>query len=782
MRCRGIAVVLAACFVVAVCGYAAAAGDANSPDETRSVAVTGNRHIGADMIRSFFHPGFGGKLDANALNTALKRLYATGLFKDVRISRSGGRVLVTVVENPTIGVISFEGNKKIKDADLKKAIQSKENGPLSRALVQGDVEQITALYRQRGYYNTRVVPETIAAKPTGKNAVAHTNLVFAINEGDKLAVRHIAFAGNTAFSTTKLKAVVKTGSTNLLSFLLDNDIYDADRIDNDRDLVSHFYLAHGYADVKVTSTARYDVAQKGVVLTFTVDEGPQYRLGKVTIQSVLSDVDTAALRGSVHTQTGDVYDADAISKTVEDLTVALSKSGKPFADVVTGSDRQPGRLIDLVYTIDQGRRLYVERIDIRGNSKTHDDVIRREFDFGEGDAYNRALVDRGERHLKALGYFKSVKITTAPGSAPDRVVLQVTVQERQTGNFSISGGYSTTDGMLAEVSISDNNVFGMGDTAKASVTYGQYAQGLDLAFADPWFMGQRLGVGADLFGRETFANSNQAFNSSLYGAKFSVTTPLNENLTTSWNYSIYNQGVSLNSAYGPVSLPIQQAAASGSYWVSSIGNGTTYSTLDNAKDPTTGIRAQTNNEFAGLGGAANFAKTTEDVRFFHPIAGDVVGMLRAQGGYVTPWGGQQLPLLDGFFGGPQLVRGFAPNGFGPRDITPGTTMDNIGGNAYWTTTAELQSPMPFVSPDAQLKVALFSDTGSLWATSASGVSQLASLSPSQQIANSRAVRSSVGASLIWDSPFGALRVDYTYPMVKQPYDVTQRLQFTAGGF
>ena len=781
MRRRGI--VLAACLAIAVCGHAVAAGAGNAPGQAApSVAVAGNRHIGADMIRSFFHAGPGGKLDATAVDAALKRLYATGLFKDVKISRAGGRVLVTVVENPTIGVISFEGNKKIKDADLKKVIQSKENGPLSRAIVQGDVVQIITLYRQHGYYDVHVVPETIAAKPIGKGGVAHSNLVFAIKEGDKLAVRQIAFAGNAAFSTTKLKAVVKTGTTNLLSFLLDNDIYDADRIANDQDLVRRFYLAHGYADVKVTSAAHYDATQQGVVVTFKVDEGPQYRLGKVSLQSVLNNVDTAALRGAVHTQAGDVYDADAVTKTVEDLTLALAKSGQPFADVVAGDDRRPGRLIDLVYTIGQGQRLYVERIDIEGNTTTHDDVIRREFDFGEGDAYNRALVERGERRLKALGYFKSVKVSTEPGSAPDRIVLKVDVVEQQTGNFFISGGYSTSDGMLARVSISDNNLFGTGDTAKASVTYGQYAQGFDLAFADPWFMGQRLGVGADLFGHETFANSNQAFNTSLYGAKFSVATPLNENLTTSWNYSIYNQGVSLNSAYGPVSLPIQQAAQAGSYWVSSIGNGTTYSTLDNAKDPTTGIRVQTNNEFAGLGGAANFAKTTEDIRFYRPIVGDVVGMVRAQGGYVTPWGGQQLPLLDGFFGGPQLVRGFAPNGFGPRDITPGTTMDNIGGNAYWTTSAELQSPMPFVTPDAQLKVALFSDTGSLWATSASGVSQLASLSPSQQIANARAVRSSVGASLIWDSPFGALRVDYAYPIAKQPYDVTQRLQFTAGGF
>ena len=770
-------------------GQAAAAGAGVSTGAVPTIAISGNRHIGADMIRSYFHPAPDGRLGATELDAAIKRLYATGLFKDVKILRAGSRVLVTVVENQTIGVISFEGNKKIKDADLTKAVQSKVNGPLSRETVQSDVVNILALYRQHGYYDVHVSPETIAAQNAGSKATQHparidrVNLVFEIKEGDKLAVRQIRFVGNTAFSTTKLKAVVKTGTTNVLSFLLDNDIYDADRIDSDGDLVRRFYLDHGYADVKVSSAASYDTSEKGVVLTFKVDEGPQYRLGKVKIESIVNSVDAAAVRDGMHTPAGDIYDADAVHKSVEDMTMALAKSGQPFATVVAGSERQPGQLIDLIYTIEQGKRLYVERIDIHGNTRTRDDVIRREFDFGEGDPYNPALVDRGERRLKALGYFKSVKITEQPGSAPDRVALDVALQEQQTGNFFISGGYSTTAGMLAEVSISDTNVFGTGDTAKASVTYGQYARGFNLAFSDPWFMGQRIGVGADAFANQTFANSNEAFNTLMYGAKFSVATPLNDNLGVSWNYSIYNQGLSLDPALGTASLPIQQAAQAGSYWVSSIGNGVTYSTLDNPKDPTTGIRAQTNNEFAGLGGAANFAKTTEDVRLYHPIAGDVVGMVRAQGGYVTPWGGQQLPLLDGFFGGPQLVRGFAPYGFGPRDITPGTTMDNLGGNAYWTTTAELQSPMPFVTPDAQLKVALFSDTGSLWATNASSVSSMAtSLSPSQQIANSRAVRSSVGASLIWDSPFGALRVDYAYPVAKQPYDVTQRLQFTAGGF
>ncbi len=486
------------------------------------------------MIRSYFHATPDGHYDAAGLDAALKGLYATGLFKDVKIAHEGDRLLVRVVENPTIGVLALEGNHKIKDQDLKKEMQSKAGGPLSREVVQSDVVRIGELYRQRGYYAAKIVPQTIAAK----NAADPTrvNLVFVIAEGDKLAVRQIAFAGNTVFSATKLKAVVQTGTTNVLSFLLNNDIYDADRIDEDRDLVRRFYMDHGYADVRVTTSSNYDAAQNGVVVTFKLDEGRQYRFGKVDIVSSVSGVDTRALGGALQTRAGEVYDADAVDKSVEDMAVALDKTGEPFASVMPKTGRDPQRgVIDVVYTIGQGKRLYVERIDIHGNAKTQDVVIRREFDFGEGDAYNRALVDRAERHLKALGYFKTVKITAAPGSAPDRVVLDVAVEEQQTGNFFVSGGYSTTDGVLGEVSISDKNFLGTGDVAKASVTYGQYARGFDIGIADPWFLGQHVGVGVDAFARQTFANSNQSFNTSLYGAKLAVTTPLNDNLSASWN-------------------------------------------------------------------------------------------------------------------------------------------------------------------------------------------------------------------------------------------------------
>jgi outer membrane protein insertion porin family len=332
MRCRGIAVILAG-FIAIAAGAGAAAGPADS-----DITVNGNRHIGADMVRSYFHPAANGHFDDEAVNAALKRLYATNLFKDVKIARDGDRILVMVVENPTIGVVAFEGNKKVKDEDLKKILQSKDSGPLSRELVQSDVVHMMDLYRQQGYYDVHIAPKMIQLK-TGDGS--RVNLVFEIKENEKLAVRQIAFAGNTAFSTTKLKAVVQTGVTNLLSFVLNNDIYDADRIENDRDLLRRYYINHGYPDVRVSAAANYDAAQNGVVLTYKIDEGPQYRFGKIDIESSLPAADPAALRGALHTQSGNIFDADAVSKTVEDMTVALAKTGEPFASVSPRVERHP---------------------------------------------------------------------------------------------------------------------------------------------------------------------------------------------------------------------------------------------------------------------------------------------------------------------------------------------------------------------------------------------------------------------------------------------------------
>jgi outer membrane protein insertion porin family len=422
-------------------------------------------------------------------------------------------------------------------------------------------------------------------------------------------------------------------------------------------------------------------------------------------------------------------------------------------------------------------------------------VIRREFDIAEGDAYNRALIDRAERRLNDLGYFKTVKITDESGSTPDRVVVTVNVEEGLTGDFWISGGYSTAYGLIAEVTAGERNFLGRGEYVKASVTYGQYVHGFAVSFAEPYFLGSRMTLGLDMFERETLANSYQSYGSTTYGTGIKLASPLTEQLSMDWHYSIYSQSLTLAPALmdcsstnpppgcyanGEASLPIKQAVLEGPALVSLAGNTLTWNTLDDNRNPKNGIRADLRQDIAGLGGNVNFFRTTADFRSYHEVTDDLVGMARLQGGNVTPWGGRPLPLLNGFFGGPQMVRGFAPNGFGPRDLTPGTTMDNVGGGAYWASTAELQAPVPNLPAQAGLKVAVFADAGSVWGYR--GPTVFTAFGQPLQVASSSAIRSSVGAGLIWASPFGPLRVDYAVAATKTSYDVLQPFRFSAGGF
>ncbi|HXW27554.1 MAG TPA: outer membrane protein assembly factor BamA, partial [Xanthobacteraceae bacterium] len=429
--------------------------------------------------------------------------------------------------------------------------------------------------------------------------------------------------------------------------------------------------------------------------------------------------------------------------------------------------------------------------NVRGNTRTRDYVIRREFDIAEGDAFNKVLIDRAERRLKGLNYFKSVKITQEAGSAPDHVVVNVEVEEEKTGDFSISGGYSTVEGILAEVSVGERNLMGTGQAVKASVTYGEYVKGVDVGLVEPYFLGSRASAGVDVFGKQTIANSYQSYGTETYGAAFSVSTPLTDELGTQWRYSLYNQSLSLAPNLAPcspsnpppcgeASLPVQQAALNGPAWVSSVGNTTAYDTRDNKKNPKSGVYVELKQDIAGAGGDEKFLRTTGDVRYYHEVAPDIVAMGRVQGGYAAGWDGQQVPLMNSFFGGPQLVRGFAPNGFGPRDLTPGSTMDNVGGTKYFVTTAEVQSGIPNLPADFGLKVAVFADAGSVWGYG--GPIYFPSFGQSIQLADSTFIRSSVGAGLVWDSPVGPLRVDYAIPVTKTGYDVLQPFHFGYGGF
>jgi outer membrane protein insertion porin family len=743
-----------------------------------SIDVQGNRRIDAETVRSYFHAAPDGRFDEAARDAALKALLATGLFDKVSIDRAGERLVVHLAEAPVLDRVAFEGNKKIQDKELTAVTESKPRGPLQRAVVQADVGRIMEAYRHAGRDDVRVAPQII---DRGND---RADLVYVVTEGTKTTVRQINFVGNRVFGKRQLAAVIKTSATNMLSFLTGGDDYDPDRIAVDREQLRLYYRSKGYADAGVTSArAEYDPAIHGFTLTFSIDEGPLYHFGDVNIVCNVPGLDGTKLRGLLVARPGAVFDGNALDKTAEVFAIELAKLGFPFAQALPRTTRDAAaKRVDVVFAIDQGPRSYVERIEIHGNTRTRDYVIRREFDIAEGDATNKALIDRAERHLKNLNYFKSVKISSRPGSVADRVVLDVEVAEQSTGDFTISGGYSTTDGLLAEVKVGDRNFLGTGKALSASASYGQYARGFDLAASEPYFLGTRVSAGIDLYYKQSDASPYQSYGSNTYGATVQFGTPLTEQLGVQYRYSIYNQNLTLDptSLAAAPSLPIQQAALAGPAWVSAVGSTATYSTLDDTKNPTSGIKSQLSQDIAGLGGDVKFLRTTEDVRYYHPINDDVVSLVRAQGGYITGWGGQQVPLMNSFFGGPTMVRGFAPNGFGPRDLTPGTTMDNVGGSMYWATTAELQSAIPGVPKEYGLKATAFVDAGSVFRYS--GPTTFPGSAQSLQLANSNVVRSSVGAGLTWASPFGALTVDYAVPLSKAASDVVQPLRFSAGGF
>lgn len=810
----------------------------------QSISVEGNRRVEVETIRSYFKPGPGGHLDQGAIDDGLKALIETGLFQDVKINRgAGGQLIVSVVENPVIGRIAFEGNKKIKDEQLTAEVQSKARGTFSRAMVQSDTLRIAEIYRRSGRYDVTVTPEIIE-QPNNR-----VDLVFTINEGAKTAVKSIEFVGNTAFSSYRLRDIIKTHESNLLSFLSSGDIYDPDRVEADRDLIRRFYLKNGFADVQVVAAlTEYDPEKKGFNVTFKIEEGQQYRVGTVDFRTSIPNFDASTLRSFSRVNVGSLYNVESVEKSVEDMQIEASRRGYAFAVVRPGGDRNfDAHTVSVVFNIDEGPRTYIERINIRGNTRTRDYVIRREFDVSEGDAYNRALVDRAERRLKNLDYFKSVKITTEPGSSSDRVVLIVDLEEKSTGDFSISGGYSTTDGALAEVSVSERNLLGRGLFAKASVTYGQYARGYSLSFVEPYLLDYRVALGLDFYQRTQLSNSYISYGTKTLGFSPRLGFSLREDLALQLRYSVYQQEITLPSylancnnllssgafnpspAYantaqgaadiassgfdfastnglgcysdGEASLPVRKELANGKTLTSALGYSLTYNTLDNNKNPTDGLLIDFKQDFAGVGGDVSYLKTVGDAKYYQSLVSDLVGLVHLQGGILTKVG-SDLRMLDHFQMGPNLVRGFAPNGIGPRDLNPYGTQDALGGTKYWGASLELQMPFWFLPKEVGLKGAVYADAGGLydyqgpttWALTGETTTTRNSSCTASTIYpgaspgtctglvydDSKVIRSSVGVGLIWASPFGPLRFDYAVPLTKGKYDRTQEFRFGGG--
>jgi outer membrane protein insertion porin family len=780
-----------------------------------AVSVQGNRRIDSETIESYFTGS-----DQAAVNTGVKELYATGLFADIKVRREGARVVIAVTENNTINRVVFEGNSKVKTETLSAEVQSKSRGPYSQATVDADIERIKDAYRRAGRAAATVTARTVDL-PNGR-----VDVVFKVEEGDKTGVKTINFVGNQVYSSGKLRDLMQTTEMNFLSFFKTSDVYDPDRIASDLELIRRFYLKNGYADFRVVgSDAQFDPAVGGYVITITVEEGPQYIVGPVVVESHLRDIDGPSLQPLVRLTTGEIYNGDMVEKTVDALTKEIAKHGYAFSQVRPRGDRDPAtRTVSIAFVIDEGPRAYIERIVVRGNTRTRDYVIRREFDLAEGDAYNRVLIDKAQRRLNNLGYFKKVKVSNEQGSAPDRVIVIVDVEDQPTGSLSVSGGYSTTQGFIAEVAVTETNFMGRGQYVRLSVSAGQWARGVEFNFTEPYFLGYRLAAGFDLYAKQSSTNQYSYYTSNVTGGTFRLGLPVTDEVTFSPRYSIYNTNITIpnttskpyndcsypiwgttpgyngtipdyyNSCLtnGEASLALKQAA--GGTLTSMVGYTLNYNTLDNNKAPTSGFFAELRQDIAGAGGDSKFVRTTGEIRYYREILDQIVGIARIQGGEIFGFGGNQLRIVDNFNLGPSLVRGFAPNGIGPRDISSGYYGGNaLGGTTYFGGSLEVQFPIFGLPRDLGLKGALFADAGTLYGYNGTtnfswnGVCLPNNSYPLYTQGNcltlggdSNLIRSSVGASIIWSSPLGPIRFDFAKALTKSQYDQTQFFRFTGG--
>ncbi|MGB9024796.1 MAG: outer membrane protein assembly factor BamA [Rhodomicrobium sp.] len=754
---------------------------AQSGTVIRDIRVVGNSRIEPEAVRSYLKFTVGEKYDNYKADESLRALFGTGLFQDVHLNLQGSTVVVTVVENPIINRVAFEGNSEVKTDTLSQEVQLKARSLYSRARVQADVQRILDVYRRQGYYATQVDAQIIQLDHN------RVDLVFEIREGPETKVAGINFIGNQAYSDTELRGVITTTESSFMDFLKPTSVYDPDRFNLDRELLRRYYIKNGYADMRVVSAvADVDREGKGFFLTFTVDEGQRYNFGGINVETTLPEFNTEAAHGKLLTKASEIYNAEAVDKTVEALTVVVAQQGYAFGQVRTRINRDPvSHTISVVYVVEQGPRVYIERINVVGNYRTEDFVIRREFRVAEGDAYNKVMVEQARLRLMGLGFFKDVKVTKDPGSAGDRVVLNINCTEQSTGELSFSAGYSTAEGVIGDITYSERNFMGTGQFVQVKLSGSQVSYGLDTSWTEPRFLDRNLSLGVDAFVRNSDYKADTGYTVAGYedfktGGSLRFGFGLLDNVWLNTNYTfIYENIYDLDPG-----APLAVYEVEGSSLTSSVGYSLIWDTRNNRKNPTRGVYVSFAQDFAGVGGDVDYLRSVGEVRGYYPLTRDFTLVGRGLAGNIFNWDGGYVRTVDDFYKGGECVRGFAPAGLGPRDPSTG---DSLGGKNFYCATAEIRFPLPFVPDDLGFGGAIFADAGSLWGTDAAALGNLywskngcpIGATCPQQVEDSDAVRASVGASLIWNSPIGPLRADFGWAVLKEQFDQTQIFRFGA---
>lgn len=791
--CRAVAVLVTLSLVPFAAGDAAAAmkikntapavsSSVTAPAVVRRISVEGTQRIEPATVVSYMVVHEGEVYDDAAADRSLKALFGTGLFADVRMNWDGSTLTVRVVENPIINRVVLEGNSKLSEKDLTKEIQIKPRMVFTRAKVQADVQRIVELYRRSGRFAASVEPKIIQ-RPQNR-----VDLVFEINEGDATGISRINFIGNKVYDDSTLKDQIVTSESAWWKILSSNDNYDPDRLTFDREQLRRYYLKNGYADFRVVAAvAELTPDRSSFFVSFTVEEGVQYRFGKVSIDSQIKDLPVAELLPLLKPQRGGIYNAELIDKTIEALTFAAGTKGFVFVDIRPRIQRsKKGRALDVVFRIEPGKRVYVEKINITGNSRTRDNVIRREFRLAEGDAFNRVLVDRSRTRVRSLGFFKDVEIKEQAGSAADRTVLDVSVKEQATGELSVGAGYSSQEQFLAQLSYTERNLFGRGQFLRASASLSGIQQQYNFGFTEPYFLGRPLAAGFSVYHTETDFTQASYRSSSTAGSIF-FGFPVSEfgRVTPRYSYRI-------DSLTADKSAPLSVRLATGEATTSSFGFSYSYDTRDDPIRPTKGLIFVLSQDFAGIGGQQKYLRSEGNFIFYHEVFDpDWIASFSVGTGYITGYGGKDVRVNDRFFKGAGSFRGFDIAGVGPRvtqectttvDATgekvciPGSKPSSaaVGGQTYAIGSIEVRIP-DFLPEDYGMGFSLFSDFGTVGIVPGPKTCDEFSC-----VHDQLALRASAGVTLRWKSPFGPVQVDIGYPLVKEPFDKIKAINFSAG--
>jgi len=733
---------------------------AQSQEQIAEIQIMGVERIEPATVLTYMDVHVGDPMNQDSMNKALKSLFATGLFADVTLRQKGRILEVTVVENPVISQIAFEGNDKIENDELLAEISLRPRQVFTRTKVQADVNRLYQIYQRNGRFSANIEPKVIKLD---QNRV---NLVFEISEGPVTKVKSIRFVGNKHFDDDRLRSEVSTQESRWYRFLTADDRYDPDRMGFDQELLRRFYLSQGYADFNlVSAVAELSHDRNSFFMTFTVEEGERYRVKDIAVNSSLRHFDASVLNEQITFESGDWYDAEEVTKSIDAMTNALGDLQFAFVNVRPDVKRnRDEQTIDITFVISETSRAFVELIDVRGNVRTLDKVIRREIELVESDPFNRSKLAKSEQNIKNLGYFETVTVTPLQGSAPDKTILDVEVAEQSTGELSIGAGFSTTEGPLADVSLRERNLLGKGQDLLLSGTVAGKRTEFNLAFTEPYFLDRDFSAGFDLFHMTRDFQDESSFNQRRTGGGLRFGYPLSEKWRQVLRYRLDRTEITDVSSSASAFIAGQE----GDRITSSVSQRLTYDDRNSIQFPTEGLLSWLDTEFAGIGGDTDYVSGKFGSSYYYPVAEKWIFNLLGEVGGITSTGDDDIVRInDRYFLGGATLRGFESAGIGPRDLV---SSDALGGNLFYRATAEMTFPLG-LPEEMGIKGHGFTDIGSLWdADDSSGPG----------IRDENSLRGAAGIGVSWRSPLGPIRVDLSAPYLEEDYDRTEVFRFNFG--